>query len=118
MNQPIDQAALRAASNSTSISRPEWLSVGKQVYSRQHNCHVTVLDCLGDRVLIKLNNQTIQVSVADLSLARQSPLALDAIEHPTYRAFASGLLGELNAVKVIPGQESESVPLPEDIHPY
>ena len=118
MNQPIDQAALRAASNSFSPKLPEWLSVGKQVYSRQHNCHVTVLDCLGERVLAQLDNQTIQVDVTDLSPVKASSLTLDAIEHPTYRAFASGLLGELNAVKVIPGQESESVPLPEDLHPY
>ncbi|WP_013325661.1 DEAD/DEAH box helicase [Gloeothece verrucosa] len=120
MDSPIDQAALRKALNATPPTYPEWLDVGKLVYSNQHKCHGTVIGFLDRIVNIQINGKTYQVQLNSLSaptIEITNTVDLSIIAHPTYRAIASEWSTDLSGVKIIPGNEADTSPIPDNLHP-
>ncbi|WP_041934376.1 hypothetical protein [Gloeothece verrucosa] len=119
MSNNIDQAALLKALLSTPPIYPDWLDVGKLVYSTQHKAHGRVIGFLDRIVNIQINGKTYQVALNSLSaptIEITNTIDLSIIENPTYKQIASEWSMDLNAVKIIPGNSANTSPIPDNLH--
>lgn len=94
INKRLDIAAIRAAQKNV-VSIPSWVESGKLAYSRQHQCHVRVLDCLGELANVEIKGKIQQIPIIELEEASFSSTTIDnsSISHSVFKAFASDFIG-------------------------
>ncbi len=120
--EKLDIAALRAASKKT-IKYPDWLVVGKTVYSPSHKSTGKVSAIIGTVAMVNFGGKTEQVEIANLKPAPNNSstyteINLGAIEHIPYRTIATDLVSELSKIQVLEGNEPHLAPLPANLNPH
>ncbi|MDJ0719170.1 MAG: helicase-related protein [Prochloraceae cyanobacterium] len=120
--EKLDIAALRAASKKT-IKYPDWLVVGKTVYSPSHKSTAKVTAIIGTVAQITFGSKTEQVEIANLEPAPNNSstyteINLGAIEHIPYRTIATDYVSELSKIQVLEGNEPHLAPLPANLNPH
>lgn len=140
-NQPTDYAAIIRAAQTPVPEPPDWLAVGKQIYSQEHGIG-EVLALLGKRLVVSFLEDVTPTQFADWPVAVESgqilprntalPLSdkptegggesprvsqsqIQAIPELTFRAVAHELASFCTAIEITSGHSSYLHPLPKDL---
>lgn len=142
-DKQIDYAALIRAARTEVPQPPDWLAVGKQIYSGEHGIG-EVMALLGKRLIVRFLEDVNPVQFSDWvsevesnsllpsrgAIASASPSSaapestalvsqeqIQAIPHLNYRAIAQELAPTLVALDVTEGTPGDLYPLPKDLPP-
>lgn len=145
-DKPTDYAAIIRAAQETVPEPPDWLAVGKHIYSKEHGVG-EVIALLGKRLIVRFLENVIPTQFSDWPMlltegqilssntiltSSQVPLSevlvntpplisneqIVAIPHLAFRAVAQELAPNLAVVDVTQKKVGELYPLPKDLpHP-